>query len=458
MKKKVSDGASERQSPAIYLFHGDEYLVKAAARDLCISLAGSDSEKASVAVFDGASFDLGEFFNEIATPSLFAPDKVILVEQATLFVGKSNTDKLVSKACESWRNGDRKSAFRSFMLLCASAGIDLRNPDDDLSSIAQLTNSTESGRQLEILLEVATEFKNENFSVARIADDSLLLNFLSSPLPDGVTIIFTAIAIDKKNKLFKTIDKYGIVKEFKPAQEKYSSGLQKNYFNKLVFEFLDRHGYLIDPAALNKMYQRSSNDIRRIHSELAKVMVFIGNRNRITVKDVENLFSDFHEPLFFDFLTALRTCDPEKCLPALLDHLKIVAHPLQTVAAVASEFRKIIVAREILFTILRKDWKTNLTYNQFTALMIDIRSSHHTNSKKSKFDLLSMKDYPLYLLLKSAQNFNIEQLSMVMEAILEAEILIKSTRIGSVSPESVLQDLVLKICRISANKTSANLS
>ena len=452
MKKKDSDGAKKVSPSSVRLLFGDEFLVKTAARDMCVQIAGPNEEKAAVVTLDGASLDYGQLVSEVVTPSLFCSDKVIIVQQASIFAGKTNFEKLISKTCETWRSGEKTSAVRSFAQLCMAANIEFQNSRFDFAELEETIGESCPENDKQTLSEVANACMMDPPVLRGAQDDSVLIDLISSSLPQGVTLIFTASAVDKKKKLYKAIEKHGTITEFTPALEKYSSGLQKNYFRKLVDEHLARHGLTITPDALNKMYERSGKDIRRIHSELEKIVTFIGERRQIKVQDVDELFLDFHEAMFFDFLTILRTADIRKCLPALYDNLKIVAHPLQTLAAIASEFRKLIAARELLFSELKNGWRSNITYEQFTQLMKDFRSKQTAAPSKSKFNPSSMKDYPLYLSLKTAQNYTIEQLTQVMEATLEAETTIKSTRIGSVSPESVLQELVLKICSLGSRK------
>lgn len=435
------------------LFFGDEYLVKAAARDFCADLTGPNQEKAALVVLDGASLDFGNLVSEVYTPSLFCSHKVICVDQTSIFVGKSNFDKLVSRVCESWRSGEKSASIRSFSQLVAAANVDAQGSNIEISELEDALGTSFSEKDKQTIVEVASAFCEDRPVLRGSNDESVIIDLISSPLPDGVTLIFTASSVDKKKKLYKLLEKHGQVTEYAPVREKYSSGLQKNYFRKLVEEYLSNRGKTISADALNKMYERSGKDIRQIHSELEKMIAFAGDHKQITVEAIEELFVDFHEPMFFDFLTALRTADPKKCLLALHDNLKLVAHPLQTLSAITSEFRKIIAARELLFSDLKKDWRTNMGYDQFSSIMKKVRSSRVPVGKKSKSDPMSMNDYPLYLTLKTAQNYTMEQLTMIMEAILDAEITIKSTRVGSVSPDSVIQDLTLKICHLGSGKS-----
>jgi hypothetical protein len=105
-----------------------------------------------------------------------------------------------------------------------------------------------------------------------------------------------------------------------------------------------------------------------------------------------------------------------------------------------------MIAREMLFTIFRSSWKPGIGYKEFVPLAAKARAENPELAAKGKLKLLSMKDYPLYLYLRDAQKFPMERLIRIMEAILEADVMMKSTRVGSRSPESIMENLVLVIC------------
>jgi DNA polymerase III delta subunit len=172
----------------------------------------------------------------------------------------------------------------------------------------------------------------------------------------------------------------------------------------------------------------------------------MGDRTEITDADVQAVFTDFHETAFYEINRAVRSADIKKCLPALHENLKIVDHPLQTLGMIANEFRRLMAARELLFTVFRKRWKSTMTYQQFVPVANQVRDEHPELISKGKFSLLAMKDYPLYLFLKDAQKFDMERLTAIMEALLDADILLKSTRVGGAAPEIVMEQLLLKIC------------
>jgi len=69
---------------------------------------------------------------------------------------------------------------------------------------------------------------------------------------------------------------------------------------------------------------------------------------------------------------------------------------------------------------------------------------------------MGQKDFSLFQLLKTAQFFTLERLTKIMEAILQADIQIKSSKLGSYSPEIILENLVL-IISDSKNKDTKRL-
>jgi DNA polymerase III delta subunit len=182
----------------------------------------------------------------------------------------------------------------------------------------------------------------------------------------------------------------------------------------------------------------------------SKLISYVGERKQVTVADVEALFSDSHEAAFFDMTNALRTADLGTCLKALDENLKIVEHPLQTLGAIAADFRKLIAARELLFTAFRSRWRPGIGWRQFQDMVKEVRAQNPDLLVKGKFQILSMKDYPLYLLLKDVQKFPLDKLLRIMESILEADIMFKSSRLGHLAPRAIMENLVMTICSTDA--------
>jgi DNA polymerase-3 subunit delta len=296
------------------------------------------------------------------------------------------------------------------------------------------------------LVQVGQAFLEEGSKAGSRGDDGQLEELVTSSFPDGTILIFTAADIDKRKKIFKTLESRAQVILCAAREDKQRAGLDRSFFEERVEKFLKPAGKRIRAEALDEMYARAGKNLRQLHSEIAKLVGYVGQREEIIREDVERVFMDFHEVAFFELNRVLRTGDRGQCLTALQENLKIVSHPLQTLATIANEFRKIMVARELLFTIFRQSWKPGISFNNFKPILGQVREAHPDLMKTGKFKLLAMNDYALYFLLNDAQRFPMYKLIRIMECVLEADLMMKSTRVGSRSPELILEDLVLSIC------------
>jgi len=429
------------------LVYGDEFLVKEEVRKLVSEVLDPELQATNLIVLDGNNLDLSELSAQLFTPSLFGGFRVVVVDQTPMFMGKVDQRKLLDKVVRSWKSNDRKTAFRAFGQLMSLAGVDSRDIAEGTGWINELSSGSPGTGETETLVRVARSFLESGEKAESKADEALMEELISSPLPSETMLILTAPAVDKRKKIFKAVKKRARVIACAAREERFGPGLEKSFFDDRVKTTLADAGKRISSDALQKMYSRSGKELRRLHSELEKLIAYVGDRKEVRVKDVENAFNDFHEAAFYELNRALRTGDIKKCLPALHENLKIVEHPLQTLAAIANEFRRLMVAREMLFTVFKSYWERGMTYDQFKRIAPRVKDEHPELMGKGKYNLLSMHEYPLYLFLRDAQKFPMERLTRIMEAILEADVMMKSTKIGSSSPASIMEDLIFTICR-----------
>jgi DNA polymerase-3 subunit delta len=451
MKKEQTTHDKGQSRAGLQLFYGDEFLVKEQVSRVVADFLSVEERATNFVVLDGANLDTAALAVHLSTPSLFGGRRVVLVEQTPLFVGKVDRDKLVDKAVGAWKANDRKAAHRVFGQLIGMGGVSVEDLTSGQDWVGEIYPDPAAPRELETLLIIARSFLDSGERVGSAGDEAAVEELIERALDDDVALIFTAPAVDKRKKLFKIVEKRGVVVECSVREEKFGGGMDRGFFEERVRQELSRAGKTIARDALDTVYARAGKEMRRLHSEMEKLIGYVGERAHITNADVQAVFTDFHEAAFYEINRAVRSGDIAKCLPALRENLKIVVHPLQTLGAIANEFRRLMAARELLFTVFRPRWKPTMTYQQYVPVAKQVRDEHPELLSKGKFSLLAvMKDYPLYLTLKDAQRFDMERLTAIMEAILDADILLKSTRIGGTAPEIIMERLIMKICDATA--------
>ncbi len=434
-------------SASAHLFYGDEFLVKERVRELIDKLLEPDLRDTNLIVIDGVNLDLSYLAGQLFTPSLFGGARVLLVENTTLFSARADQQKILAKAMDSWEGGDRKAAFRALAQLLSLLGIDSDSLKRGSDWMDEVLGGSATTRDREILFQISREFLEENRKGETKSSEAALEEIILSSFPEQTFLIFTAASVDKRKKIFKAMEKQGRVVECAVPREKRGANLEKGFFENQVRRALQGCEKTINPRAMQLMYSRAGADLRQLHAEIDKLVAFAGDRKEITVQDVETLFDDSHEAEFFEFTNALRSADLAKCLPALHQNLKIVSHPLQTLAVMANDIRRLMVARELLFSTFREAWKPGMTYDGFVPILRKALQDNPRLKEKGTYNLLAMNEYALFNLLKVAQKFTMEKLLGIMEAILDADILLKSSRLGARSPQIILEKVVYAICK-----------
>ncbi|MGC8603408.1 MAG: DNA polymerase III subunit delta [Desulfomonilaceae bacterium] len=423
-------------------------MIKIRVSNLVNSLLDPLSKATNLKIFDGTSLDIGDLISFLMNRPLFGGMRVALLENTSLFMSQVNIRKIIDRILDAYKVGDTKTGFRYLKQLAGSLNVSSETgdlPNDWLKEVDEISRLNISDREL--LIQAATNFANEFSGVLSSGNENALFDFLQNGLPQDCCLILTSISVDKKNRFLKLVQEKGQIEEFKPRLDKAAVGLDKSYFQSSVKQFLRDQEKTITPEALELAFAKSGKDLRRIRSEFQKIVSYLGNRSEITLHDVQDLFLDFHEAAFFDLSKAIRELNSQKLLVALHENLKIVDHPLQTLAVMASEFRKIIAARELLFTAFRSTWRPNITFDRFVPIVSKVRLENPSQkSSKAKFNLLAQKDFPLFQLLKTAQAFPLEKLTRIMEIILVADMRLKSSKLGSLAPQIILENLVFAIC------------
>jgi DNA polymerase III subunit delta len=446
MKKSARQDAPADQRARVYLLFGDEFLVKERVRELVHEFLEPEFRDLNLVVLDGTNLDISELSSQLFTHSLFGARRVVVVDQTPLFMARADQRKIVAKVVEAWGKNDRKAALRAFAQMLNLVGVGSQELERTPESLADALDESVSAKEKEILSTVAEAFLAAGKRSSGGTDESAVEEMIVSALPSGTTLLFTAPDVDKRKKLFKVLEKHGKVVECAAREEKYGAGIEKGFFEERVRGSLQRAGKTISGAAITKMYARSGKDLRRLHAELDKLVGFLGSRTEVTVADVEAVFSDFHQAGTFDLNNALRTGDVAKCLLALHENLKIVETPLWTLGAIANDVRKLMVGRELLFTVFRSSWKTGMSFSAFAPVLKKAREDHPELMTKGKFHLLASNDYALYYTLRDAQKFPMERLVRCMEEILRADVMMKSTRLATHAPEAILDQVVLTLC------------
>jgi len=169
-------------------------------------------------------------------------------------------------------------------------------------------------------------------------DSTPLINYLTQPLSSTLLVFCVKYkTLDKRGKLFKAIEKNGVVYETKK--------LYDDKLPKWIENFLAEKGAKITPKASILMAEHLGNDLSRIANECTKLLVNIKAKETIDVNHVElyvGVSKDFN---IFELQKALGKKDLYTCIKiANYFAANPKNNPIQgTIAMLYSYFKNILI-------------------------------------------------------------------------------------------------------------------
>ncbi len=445
MPKKPA--ASKQQgNPHIYLFYGEEFLIKERIEELFTDIMPSEYRSANLIVVDGANLDPADLAVQIFTPSLFGGPRVVHVEQTTLFAGGADLNKLLEKSLTQYRAGDRKGCMRTFGQALGIMGVNKNASQAEI--LDELGADKLNHGDDDIVKALIGEWQAGVKATAAAQGEAAMAALIERDMPEDAWLIFSATSLDKRKRLFKLLEKHGRAVECAAKPERFGNKLERAFIAERGAKVLERHGKRMSPSALEEIYKRAGSGIRELNSELEKLALYAGRETTITPEHVKALFTDAHDAAFYELSNSLRTRDLTKILPALHENIRTAAHPLMTLGLLASEIRKLITARELLTGGFKEIWRRNMAYKEFVAALSGLKANNPDLFQGRKNKVLAMKDYPLYLLLTAAQGFRMTELCGILENILNADIRLKSSKVGTKAPHAILERVIMDICSV----------
>jgi DNA polymerase-3 subunit delta len=255
-----------------------------------------------------------------------------------------------------------------------------------------------------------------------------------------VRLIITSPKVDKRKVFYKAVDKLGTVESFSGwslddkdwvDQAEMAARQQLRELKKEISE-----------DALAQMVGNVGPNSRALTSEVEKLSIYVGERSRITVEDVETIVSRNKQAKSF----ALADAVGERNLPKLLRILDQELWSLQTdsqkseiglLYGIISKMRTILFLKEMV----KEGWiKVDAQYSQFKSALD--RISPEALPQDKKFNPLAMHPYMLYNSLGHTKRYTSEELVRAMELLLTAN---QRLVTSSMDEALVLQDTLIRI-------------
>ncbi|MFH1981051.1 MAG: DNA polymerase III subunit delta [Pseudomonadota bacterium] len=364
-----TDGAALPESP-VYLVHGDGYRTEDICGRLLKRLVGDGSRDYMVERLEGADDVLNQALEHLNTFALLAGRKIVMLPDARFFLGKQDAGPLLLSAQKAYKNDQKRKAGLHLMKYMALTDM---SPDDDDSDTRQALTKAISGATGDAAwVDDLLAYCRENAISPPSGEDSPLARLecaVEKGFPSGNVLIITAERVDKRKSLYKAIADNGTIIDCRlPAGDRMADRkVQEQALSDTAERLLKASGKTLAPDARKILNDRIGCDLRLYAGNLEKLITYSGERATITAADVRHLVSRTRQEPIYALTTALAERNaPEAVLLLRRMMADEMIHPLQALAAISNQVRRLIVAREFIDSSYGRGWRTDLPYPVFT--------------------------------------------------------------------------------------------
>jgi len=445
---KVLAQVEQGSIASLYLLYGEDYLVKSALAQLTEILVPESQRSTNLEIVDGNQADFRQILDNVNTFALFGGRKVVVVQDCRVFYSRANLPTLYLKSKEAHEAGDLEVAARLLLEVLAYAGWSLTDVADGAwreipADLWQQTTGEERDQAEMAWLEaVVGHAGSTGMEVPKLRDDgSLLETALQEGFPEEQCLLLTTDTVDKRRSLYRLMEEKGVVVDFGVASgsSRKVRSQQEAVLKNLAQETLAAAGKTIEPQALALLFERTGFNLWALKTQLEKLMSFAGEAALVTREQVEGLSDQFREEPLYELNNAVAARDCETGLLMLNRLLDQNYHPLQLLASLANELRRLLVAREFIDEHLAGSFDANISYGGFQKTILPVVKKK--SDKESP--VATLHPFALHKTMVRSTTFQTVELVGSLQHLFAADLTLKS----SGTPErAVMEGLIIRLC------------
>lgn len=464
----------------VYLIYGQELLYKNSLEALVHALIPADQRSLGYEPVEGTNENIKEAIERSNTYSLLSATKVVAICDSKIFYSKQDQDRLLEKAKEAYDTDDIKKGAKYLLSLMGLLNLSY---DDVSKANRSKTIKFDIDRfgDDEWIDKIVRFCIEKSLAIGSEEDNAAFLQkAVEKGFPKGNYLIITTDMVDKRRKLFKTIREQGMIIDCSvPKGDRRADRMaQEAVLSERMNEILDQFGKQMDKNAYMALYEMTGFDLRTFSNNLQKLISYVGDRKNITNHDVKSVLKRTKKDPIYDLTNAVLERNIEKSLFFLDTLLADNLHPLQVLAAITNQIRRLVLVKGFVESPHGREWHGGIQFNEFKSRIMpsiqaydaDILGQFETwdrmlskgtgkdnqrlkkkgSKKKSRpvTDLVVAKNtknpYPVYQMLLKSERFTMDELIAVFESLSQADLRLKST---GQSHRLILEKAIFFICQ-----------
>lgn len=298
-------------------------------------------------------------------------------------------------------------------------------------------------------------------------DQALLTDLVEKGIPDGHFLILTAGSLDRRKKLFKTMDRHGVIIDCTVAQGARKADLdeQRAVLQSIAAKKLDGSGKQLDQAAFTTLLDLTGFNPDLFARNIEKLVDYSGKAGRITLDHVRAVVRRDKKDPIFSLTNALMDRNPGQALFYLSSLFRDGFHPLQILKAFENQIRKALVAKAFAKGIEARHPNlrpAHMNFNAFKQQMMPAITARDNQVKQRlegeggnggkkrniPADLLLAPNpkspYPVFQTFQKSAKFSIQELRAALIALSDLDYALKSS---SAEAEMGIENFVISFCQ-----------
>lgn len=357
------------QMAGVYLLHGESLLVEQALDPLLTHLLQGASRDLNCEIVEGVPENIPEALERLSTYSLLGGPKVVLFKEAKVFESHQEHQRWIDQIKETYENDNLPKAAKYFLSLCGRLGLDLKSVHDGDKVHPELRAlAAELGHNA--VTQLTRHCLEQAWTTGGAPSDAaaLLKQAIEKGFPAGHHLILTVYnKVPKKLKLYKTFQTHGLIVDCSvpQGQRRADKLAQEAILQQTLENVLQKADKQMAAGLFGSLCEMTGFDLRTFIQNLEKLIDYVGPRTLINAQDVQAVVQRTKRDPIYEITNAVADRNIIQALFYLDALLKSQWHPLQIVAALTNQIRKLLVAKDFIGSAYGRKWRAGMPYGQF---------------------------------------------------------------------------------------------
>lgn len=470
----------------VYLIFGDDFICQTVFEKIRDAIVPPDRRELNCELLDEAQASVFDLVERLTTYSMLPGPKVVALRDARIFSTRGDAAKFLAKARSAYGAREMDKAARALaacMGLLALSWEDLRA--DNRSQLLKLDDA--QGGDDAWLEALVADCRERGMAIPVGADSGeVLQRAVAKGFPKGNHLILTCDGVDRRRSLFKVLQERGLVVDCSVpgGERKADKTVQESLLRETLQGILGSHRKTLEPDAYHLLCSLTGFDLRAFSQNLEKLVLFVGERSQITLQDVQRVARRSRKDPIYQLTGAVAERNLEDALLYLGALLADNFHPLQLLAALVNQVRKLLLAKAFATSEEGRVWQAGMSYGQFVSTVVPVlqawdrglaaeitawndslteagpktplRGAGREKTARAATDLVLVKNprspFPAFQLLLRAANFSLAELLRAVEILNALDLQLKTT---AQNPRLLIEAALLEICRPSGASTAS---